>query len=104
MEKQIHGMMSSSSVSNLPKEENTPSTSPTAGVPKPRKSSAKRVRPRTAGPIGGGTVRYNTKSEFENRRVQEEHLSTKNSGGIIGNEKKIKDGNKRIRSRSAHKR
>ena len=97
-------MMSSSSISNIPKEENTPSTSPTAGIPKPRKSSTKRVRPRTAGPMGNGSVRYNTKSDFENKRIQDENVMEKNSGGNTNTEKKCKDRNKRIRSTSAHKR
>ena len=96
-------MMSSSSVSNIPKEENTPSTSPTSGIPKPRNSSTKRVRPKTAGPAYS-TARYKTKDDFVNKQVHADHLSGKNSGGNINYEKKTKNGNKRIRSTSAHKR
>ena len=96
-------MMSSSSVSNIPKEENTPSTSPTSGIPKPRNASSKRVRPKTAGPAYSST-RYNTKDDFENKRVQVDHLSGKTSGVNTNYEKKTKNGNKRIRSTSAHKR
>ena len=95
--------MSSSSVSNIPKEENTPSTSPTSGIPKPRNSSTKRVRPKTAGPAYS-TARYKTKDDFVNKQVHADHLSGKNSGGNINYEKKTKNGNKRIRSTSAHKR
>ena len=96
-------MMSSSSVSNIPKEENTPSTSPTSGIPKPRNSSTKRVRPKTAGPAYS-TARYKTKDDFVNKQVHDDHLSGKNSGGNINYEKRTKNGNKRIRSTSAHKR
>ena len=96
-------MMSPTSASNIPKEENTPSSSPIAGIPKPRKTSSKRVRPKTAGPAYGSS-RYNTKGDFEHKRAQDNNLAEKNSTGNANNEKKIKDGNKRIRSTSAHKR
>ena len=97
-------MMSSSSPSDGRKDESTPSvlvsTTPTSGIPKQGRSSSKRIRPRTAGPMGGGrrrgTSRGNANEKFiddnskEKRTVEDKNI-----------ESKVKDGSKRIRSTSS---
>ena len=96
--------MSSSPNSDGRKDESTPSvllsTTPTSGIPKPGRSSSKRIRPRTAGPMGGGgrkcTSRGHANEKFiddnskEKRDVDHNHSKTK-----------VKDGSKRIRSTSS---
>ena len=91
-------MMSSSSNSDLQKDV---STSPTSGVPKPRRASSKRVRPRTAGPMGNGSSKCNSKGNIDGKFVND-NVTEKRTVTSKNSERKDKDSSKRVRSTSAH--
>ena len=92
-------MMSSPSTSDIPKEESTPSV---MGIPKQRKASSRRVRPRTAGPMGNGGNRCTSKEEINRKWDDDPHIKIQ-SGGNKSNEKKEKNEAKRVRSTSAYR-
>ena len=95
-------MMSSSSPSDGRKEESTPSvlvsTTPTSGIPK--QGHSKRIRPRTAGPMGGGRRRGTSRGNA-NEKFIDDNSKEKRTVEDKNNESKVKDGSKRIRSTSS---
>ena len=94
--------MSSSSISDIPKDQ---CRSPNSGYPKQGRS--KRARPRTAGPLGNGaSAKYGQKGETIDNKNVNEKVMEKRSGGKLNNDAIIKanEGNKRVRSTSAHHR
>ena len=98
-------MMSSSSPSDVRKEESTPSgllsTTPTSGMPKHgRYSSSKHIRPRTAGPTGGGSRRGASRRN-EDRKFINDGSKEQRSVKEKDKECKIKDEDKPNRSTSA---
>ena len=98
-------MMSSSSNSDIQKEDGTPSvmvsSSPTSGVPKPRRAPTKRVRPRTAGPMGNGSTKCNSKGNTDGKFAND-NITEKRTAVSKNSERKDKECSKRVRSTSAH--
>ncbi len=81
-------MISSSSMSDVRREESTPSgiiSSPTSGMPRAGRALPKGTRPRTAGPGGGG---------------RRDRANDKRGTDITSNETKMKNESKRARSGS----
>ena len=90
MDKPLNGMMSNSSTSDIPLDN--------SGYPK--QGRPKRVRPRTAGPVGNRGGKYASKIHDENKGMSTEMME-KESQENKNTEKRGKDNTKRIRSRSA---
>jgi hypothetical protein len=81
-------------------EESTPSV---MGIPKQRKVPSKRVRPKTAGPMGNGGNRCTSKEEIHDK-CGDDNLTQKRSSGNKNIERKAKTEEKRVRSTSALRR
>ena len=90
MDKPLNVMMSNSSTSDVPLDN--------PGYPK--QGRPKRVRPRTAGPVGNRGGKYTSKIHDENKGMSTEMME-KESQENKNTEKRGKDNTKRIRSRSA---
>ena len=90
MEKPLNGMMSNSSTSDIPLDN--------SGYPK--QGRQKRIRPRTAGPVGNRGGKYSSKVHDDNKGMSTEMME-KETQENKSTEKRGKDDTKRIRSRSA---
>ena len=90
MDKPLNGMMSNSSTSDVPVDNSGYS----------KQGRPKRVRPRTAGPVGNRGGKYVSKIHDENKGMSTEMME-KESQENKNTEKMGKDNTKRIRSRSA---
>ena len=90
MDKPLNVMMSNSSTSDVPLDN--------SGYPKPGRP--KRVRPRTAGPVGNRGGKYVSKTHDDNKGMSTEMME-KETQENKSTEKRGNDDTKRIRSRSA---
>ena len=90
MEKTLNGMMSNSSTSDIPLDN--------SGYPK--QGRPKRIRPRTAGPVGNRGGKYSSKVHDDNKCMSTEMMENE-SRENKSTEKRGNDDTKRIRSRSA---